>query len=70
MNSLETNSHTVISRSHHNENLLHNNEFSTEHKTLSSFNETVIQEGSERIYASYNYCINIHFNEKNQIKIH
>ncbi len=41
MNSLETDSHTVMSRSHYNENLLHNSELSTEHKTLSFFDEIV-----------------------------
>ncbi len=32
MNSLKTDSYIVMSRSHYNENLLHNSEFSTKHK--------------------------------------
>ncbi len=67
MNSLETDSHTIMSRNHYNENLLYNSELSTEYKTLSSFNETAAKEDTERIYTSYCYCINLHFNEENQI---
>jgi len=66
MNSLETDSHTVMSRSHYNENLLHNSELSTEHETLSFFNEIIIKEDTKKVYASYCHCINLHFNEENQ----
>ncbi len=66
MNSSETDSHTVMSRSHHNENLSHNNELSTEHETLSSLNETVAKEDTEKVYTLHCHCINLHFNEENQ----
>ncbi len=56
-----------MSRSHYNENLLHNSRFSTEHKTFSFFNETVIKEDTEKVYALHCHCINLHFNEENQI---
>ncbi len=65
MNSLETDSHIVMSRSHYSESLSHNNELSTEHETLSFFNETVAKEDTEKVYVSYCHCINLHFNEKN-----
>ena len=67
MNSLETDSYTVMSRSHHNENLLHNSKLSTEYKILSFFNETAAKEDTEKVYASHCHCINLHFNEENQI---
>ncbi len=57
----------MMSRSHYNENLLHNSRFSTEHKTFSFFNETVIKEDTEKVYALHCHCINLHFNEENQI---
>jgi len=67
MNSLETDSHTMMSRSHYNENLSHNNELSTEHKTLSFLNETAAKEDTEKVYALYCHYINLHFNKENQI---
>ncbi len=54
-----------MSRSHYNESLLHNSELSTEHKTLSFFDETVIKEDTEKIYALYCHYINLHFNKEN-----
>ncbi len=67
MNSLEIDSYTVMSRSHYNENLLHNNKLSTKYKTLSFLNETVIKEDTEKVYALHCHYINLHFNEENQI---
>jgi len=67
MNSLKTDNYTVMSRNHHNENLLHNSEFSTEYKTLSSLNETAAKEDTKKVYALYYHYINLHFNEENQI---
>jgi len=67
MNSLETDSYTVMSRSHYSKNLLHNSELSTEHKTLFFSNETAAKEDTEKVYASYYHCINLHLNEENQI---
>ncbi len=67
MNSSKINSHTVMSRSHYNENLSHNSELNTEYKTLSSFDETAAKEDTERVYTLYCYCVNLHFNEENQI---
>ncbi len=67
MNSLEIDSYTVISRSHYNESLLHNSELSTEHKILSFFDEIAVKEDTEKVYTSYCYCINLYFNEENQI---
>ncbi len=67
MNSSETDSHTVMSRSHYSESLLHNSELSTEHKTLSFSDEIAAKEDTEKVYALYYYCINLHFNEENQI---
>ncbi len=67
MNFLETDSHTVTDRSYYNENLLYNNELSTEHKTLSFLNEIAVKEDTERVYALYCYCVNLYFNEENQI---
>ena len=56
-----------MNRSHYNENLSHNSELSTEYKTLSFLNETVAKKDTERVYALYCHCINLHFNEENQI---
>jgi len=67
MNSLETDSYTVTSRSHHNENLLHNSKLSTEYRTLSFLNETAAKKDTEEVHASYCHCINLHSNEENQI---
>ena len=67
MNSLKTDSHTVMSRSHYNENLLYSSKFSTKHEILSFFNETAAKENTEKVYTLYCYCINLHFNEENQI---
>ncbi len=64
---MSSHSHTVIDRSHHNESLLHNSRFSTEHKTLFFSDKTAAKEDTERVYALYYYCINLHFNEENQI---
>jgi len=66
MNSLETDSYTVISKSHYNESLSHNSKLSTEHKTLSFLNETATKENTEKVYTLYCYCINLHLNEENQ----
>ncbi len=54
-----------MSRSHYNEDLLHNSRFSTEYKILSFFNETASKEDTEKVYTLYCYCINLHFNEEN-----
>ena len=67
MNFLEIDSHTIMNRSHYSENLLHNSELSTKHKILSFFDETAIKEDTEKVYTSYCYCINLYFNEENQI---
>jgi len=67
MNSLETDSYTVMSRSHYSESLLHNSELSIKHKTFSSLNETAAKEDTEKVYALHCHCINLHFNEENQI---
>ncbi len=67
MNFLETDNYTIISRSHHNEDLLYNSRLSTEHKILSFLNETAAKEDTEKVYASHCHCINLHFNEENQI---
>ncbi len=66
MNSLETDSYTVMSRSHHSKDLSHNNRLSTEHKTLSFSDKIAAKEDTKKVYASYCHCINLHFNEKNQ----
>jgi len=66
MNSLETDSHTAMSRSHYSEDLLHNSELSTEHETLSFLNETAAKEGTEKVYASHCHYVNLYFNEENQ----
>ncbi len=65
MNSSETDSHTIMSRSHHNESLSHNSELSTEHETLSFSDETAAKEDTEKVYALYCHCVNLHFNEEN-----
>ncbi len=67
MNSLEIDSYTVMSRSHHNENLLYNSKLSTEYKTLSFLNETAAKEDTEKVYALHCHCVNLYFNEENQI---
>ena len=67
MNFLETDSHTVMSRSHYSESLSHNSKLSTECKILSFLNEIIAKEDTEKVYTSYCYCINLHFNEENQI---
>jgi len=67
MNSSETDSYIVMSRSYYNESLLHNSELSTEHKILSFLNEIIIKENTEKVYVLYYHCINLHFNEENQI---
>ncbi len=67
MNFLETDSYTVISKSHYNEDFLHNSKFSTEYKTLFFLNETAVKEDTERVYALYCHYINLYFNEENQI---
>ncbi len=64
MNSLKTDSYIVMSRSHHNENLSHNSELSTEYEILSFLNETAAKEDTEKVYALYYYYINLHFNEE------
>ncbi len=65
MNSSETDSHIVMSRSHYNESLLHNSELSTEYKTLSFSDETAAKKDIEKVYILYCYCVNLHFNEEN-----
>ncbi len=67
MNSLETDSHIIMSRSHYNESLLHNSRFSTEYKTLFSFNETAAKKDTEKVYTLHCHCVNLYFNEENQI---
>ncbi len=67
MNSLEIDSHTVMSRSHYNENLLHNSKLNTKYETLSFSDETVIKEDIKKVYALHCHCINLYFNEENQI---
>jgi len=67
MNSLETDSYTVMSKSYYNENLLHNSELNTEYKILSFLNEIAAKEDTEKIYTLHCHCINLHFNEENQI---
>ncbi len=67
MNFLEINSYTVMSRSHYNEDLLHNSELNIKYKTLFFSNETAAKEDTEKVYTLYCYCINLHFNEENQI---
>ena len=66
MNSSEIDSHIVMSRSHYNEDLSHNSELSTEYKILSFFNETAAKEDIKKVYTLHCYCVNLHFNEKNQ----
>jgi len=67
MNSLKTDNYTVINRSYYNESLLHNSKLNTEYKTLSSSNETAVKEDTEKVYILYCHCINLYFNEENQI---
>jgi len=66
MNFSETDSYTVMSRSHHSESLLHNSRLSIECEILSFFNETAAKEDTERIYTLHCHCVNLHFNEENQ----
>ncbi len=65
MNSLETDNYIMMSRSHYNENLLHNSKLSTEHKTLSFLNETAVKEDTEKVYALHCHYVNLHFNKEN-----
>jgi len=67
MNSLETDSYIIMSRSYYSEDLLHNSKLSTEHKTFSFLNETAVKENTEKVYALHCYCIDLYFNEENQI---
>ncbi len=67
MNSLEIDSYTVMSRSHYNESLSHNNKLSTKHEILSFSDETAAKEDTKKVYTLYYYCINLHLNEENQI---
>jgi len=67
MNSSETDSYTVMSRNHYSENLSHNSELSTEYETLSFLNETAIKEDTKKVYTLHCHCVNLHFNEENQI---
>jgi len=67
MNSLKTDSYTVMSRSHYNKDLSHNSELSTEHKILSFLNETAAKEDTEKVYTLYYHYINLYFNKENQI---
>jgi len=67
INFLETNSHTVMSRSHYSKSLSHNSELSTEHKILSFSDKTAAKEDTEKVYTSHYHYINLHFNEENQI---
>ncbi len=65
MNSSETDSHTVMSRSHYSEDLSYNSRLSTEHKILSFFNEIAAKEDTKEVYASHCHCINLYFNKEN-----
>ena len=65
MNSLKIDNYIVMSRSYYNESLLHNNELSTKHKTLSFSDEIVVKENIKKVYALHYYYINLHFNEEN-----
>jgi len=56
-----------MSKSYYNEDLSHNSRLSTEHKTLSFLNEIAAKEDTEKVYALYCHCVNLHFNEENQI---
>jgi len=67
MNSSETDSYIVMSKSHYSENLLHNSKFSTEYETLSFSDETAAKKDTEKVYVLYCHCVNLHFNEENQI---
>ncbi len=67
MNSLETDSYTMMSKSHYSRDLLHNSKLSTEYKILSFLNEITTKKDTEKVYTLYCYCINLHFNEENQI---
>ncbi len=67
MNFLETDSHIVMSKSHYSEDLSHNNKLNTEHKTLSFFDKTAVKEDTEKVYTLHCHCVNLYFNEENQI---
>ncbi len=67
MNSSETDSHTVTNRSHYSKNFLHNSRLSTEHEILSFSDETAAKEDTEKVYTLYCHCVNLYFNEENQI---
>ncbi len=67
MNSLETDSYTVMNRNHYSESLLHNSKLSTEHRILSFLNEIAAKEDTEKVYTLYCHYINLYFNEENQI---
>ena len=56
-----------MNRSHYNEDLLHNSKLSTKYETLSFLNETAAKEDTKKVYTSYCHCVNLHFNEENQI---
>ncbi len=66
MNSLETDNYTVMSKSYYSKNLSYNSRLNTEHRILSFLNETVAKENTKKVYALHCYCVNLHFNEKNQ----
>jgi len=65
MNSLKTDSHTVMSRSHYNEDLSHNSELNTKYEILSFSDETAAKEDTEKVYISHCHYVNLHFNEEN-----
>ncbi len=67
MNFLETDNYTIINRSHYNEDLLHNSRLSTEHKILFFSDETAAKKDIKKVYTLYCHCINLHFDEENQI---
>ncbi len=67
MNSSETDSHTIRSKSYYSKSFLHNSKLSTEHKILSFSDEIAAKEDTEKVYTLYCHYINLHFNEENQI---
>ncbi len=67
MNFLEIDSYIVMSRSHYNENFLHNSKLSTKHKILSFSDEIAVKKDTKKVYTLHCHCINLHFNEENQI---
>jgi len=60
----------VISKNHYNENFLHNSELNTEYETLSFLNKTATKKDTEKVYTLYCHCVNLYFNEENQIKLY